>query len=185
MFLCVFCLCSSSSSHTHIWYPTTTPVRCSRIFLRSIIIIIQTETHTTRKKRGFDGRRRRRKEKKKTTTRDKRKKMWRGGGGGGGGGAFFARTTTTKTLLLWSWCWPNLRFDDSWSSSSLKKRRARGGGGVWWSKRKGGRMKSAGDGIDGVSTDEEKVVVRFWHHFGSSRKCAEKRAAKGSTRTTT
>ena len=41
-------------------------------------------------------------------------------------------------------------------------------------------MKSAGDGIDGVSTDEEKVVVRFWHHFGSSRKCAEKRAAKGT-----
>ena len=56
-----------------------------------------------------------------------------------------------------------------------------------WSKSKsrgGGRMKSAGDGIDGVSTDEEKVVVRFWHHFGSSRKCAEKRAEK-STRTTT
>ena len=46
-------------------------------------------------------------------------------------------------------------------------------------------MKSAGDGIDGVSTDEEKVVVRFWHHFGSSRKCAEKRAASKSSSTLT
>ena len=92
--------------------------------------------------------------------------MWRGGGGGGG--AFGVGQN-------------HHRFDDSWSSS-LKKRRARGGGVGGF---KGGRMKSAGDGIDGVSTDEEKVVVRFWHHFGSSRKCAEKRAASKSSSTLT
>jgi len=107
--------------------------------------------------------------------------MWRGGGGGGGGGggAFLRAPQPPKHSSFGRVVGQNHhRFDDSWSSSSLKKRRARGGGvGGGF---KGGRMKSAGDGIDGVSTDEEKVVVRFWHHFGSSRKCAEKRAAKGT-----
>ena len=106
-----------------------------------------------------------------------KKMMWRGGGGGGG--AFLRAPQPPKHSSFGRGVGQNHhRFDDSWSSSSLKKRRARGGGGVGGFK--GGRMKSAGDGIDGVSTDEEKVVVRFWHHFGSSRKCAEKRAAKGT-----
>ena len=107
-----------------------------------------------------------------------KKMMWRGGGGGGG--AFLRAPQPPKRYSSFGRGvgQNHHRFDDSWSSSSLKKRRARGGGGVGGFK--GGRMKSAGDGIDGVSTDEEKVVVRFWHHFGSSRKCAEKRAAKGT-----
>ena len=42
------------------------------------------------------------------------------------------------------------------------------------------RLKSAGDGIDGVISDDDKIIVRFWHHFGSSKKCAEKRSSESS-----
>ena len=42
------------------------------------------------------------------------------------------------------------------------------------------RVKSAGDGIDGVISDDDKAIVRFWHHFGSSKKCAEKRSMSSS-----
>tara|TARA_B110000305_G_scaffold38519_1_gene39326 strand:- start:7 stop:717 length:711 start_codon:yes stop_codon:yes gene_type:complete len=41
-------------------------------------------------------------------------------------------------------------------------------------------LKSAGDGIDGVISDDDKIIVRFWHHFGSSKKCAEKRSMSSS-----
>ena len=43
------------------------------------------------------------------------------------------------------------------------------------------RLKSAGDGIDGVISDDDKIIVRFWHHFGSSKKCAEKRSSTSSS----
>ena len=43
------------------------------------------------------------------------------------------------------------------------------------------RVKSAGDGIDGVISDDDKIIVRFWHHFGSSKKCAEKRSSTSSS----
>ena len=43
------------------------------------------------------------------------------------------------------------------------------------------RVKSAGDGIDGVISDDDKIIVRFWHHFGSSKKCAEKRSASNES----
>ena len=43
------------------------------------------------------------------------------------------------------------------------------------------RVKSAGDGIDGVISDDDKIIVRFWHHFGSSKKCAEKRSSSNES----
>ena len=172
MFLCVFCLCSSSYVVvSHICTTTTTPfVRCSRICV----------SHTTRKKRGtrITGRRRRRQRRRR---RETKKMMWRGGGGGGGGGGAFLRAPQPpkRYSSFGRGVGQNHhRFDDSWSSSSLKKRRARGGGGVGGFK--GGRMKSAGDGIDGVSTDEEKVVVRFGTILIVEKMRAEKRAAKGT-----
>jgi hypothetical protein len=40
------------------------------------------------------------------------------------------------------------------------------------------RTRSSGDGVEGVCSEEEKLLIRFWHLFGSSKRCAKARGGE-------